>query len=214
MPQLFTATGGARVGWTNASWPLAKLSVGPDKLTLSIALLGTYSFTPNEVSAIERYTLIPLLGWGVRICHCRVDCPQRVIFWCLGSPDSVLRGIRDSGFLPAAASSALPRRSGIAIRWSAIIIAILVWNALGFLAGGRFGSVRSHPGPLILLPLAFVFVFSFGTLKSALLQRIILKPGRDVGEIRPFLRLLAVISGFLLVGFAISLAFGAFSVAS
>lgn len=95
---------GRRVGWTNATWPLAKLSVGPDKLTISIVLLGTYSFAPHEVSAIERYVVIPVLG-------------------CLGNPDAVLQGIRDSGFVPSASGSSSPQRRGIAMRWSAILIA-------------------------------------------------------------------------------------------
>jgi len=211
MSQPFTITGGARVGWTNATWPLAQLSATPDRLTLSIRLLGTYSFAPDQVSAVERYVMIPVLGWGIRIHHCNADCPKRVIFWCLGSPDTVLRGIRDSGFLPVASSSATPQHRGIAMRWSAIIIAVAVWNALFFLDSGLTSGVPPHPGPLILAPLFFAFALSVGTLKSPKLQRIILKPGRNVGEIRPFLRLLVFISGFLLVIFSILLSCGAFT---
>jgi hypothetical protein len=211
MPQQYTITGGARVGWMNASWPLAKLSVSPDKLTITIVLLGVYSFAPSEVFAIERYVMIPVLGWGVRIHHCKVDCPKRVIFWCLGNPRGVLQGIRDTGFLPNASGSSFPQHRGMAMRWSAILIAIAIWYGLFFLNNGRSGGVPSHPGPLILAPLVFVFVLSLGTLKSPQLQRIILKPGRSVGEIRPFLRLIAFISGMLLVIFSILMASGAFN---
>jgi len=207
----FTTTGGARLGWTNATWPLAQLSATPDRLTISIRLLDTYSFAPDQVSAVERYVMIPVLGWGVRIRHCNANCPQRVIFWCLGSPDRVLQGIRDSGFFPTAPRSALPQPRGIAMRWSAIIIAVAVWNALFFLDSGRSSRVPSHPGPLILAPLLFALALSVGTLTSPRLQRIILKPGRSVGEIKPFLRLLAFFSGFLLVVFSILLASGAFT---
>ncbi len=211
MPHTFTATGGARVGWTNATWPLAQLSATSDKLTISIRVLGTYNFAPDQVSAVERYVMIPVLGWGIRIHHCNADCPKRVIFWYLGNPDTVLRGIRDSGFLPVAPISASPYRRGIAMRWSAIIIAIAAWNALFFLGAGHTSGVPSHPGPLILAPLLFAFALSVGTLISPKLQRIILKPGRSVGEIRPFLRLLAFISGLLLVIISILLASGAFT---
>jgi hypothetical protein len=206
MPQSFTITGGARVGWTNASWPLAKLSASPDKLTISIALLGTYSFAPDEVSAVERYVMIPVLGWGVRICHCKVDCPQRVIFWCLGSPNTVLQGIRSAGFLPTATAPLSPQHRGIAMRWSAIIAAVIVWNALFFFNHIRSGQNPSQPGPIILAPLVFAFALSVGTLKLPQLQRIILKPGRSVGEIEPFLRLLAFVSGLLLIIFSILIA--------
>jgi hypothetical protein len=209
MPQQFTITGGARIGWTNATWPLAKLSVGPDKLTISIAILGIYSFAPHEVLAVEKYVRIPLLSWGVRIHHCKADYPQRVIFWCLGNPNVVLQGIRDSGFLPTAPSSPPPQRRGIAMRWSAVILAIIAWNSLFLFDGNRPGQFPSHPGPFILAPLIFSFLLSIGTLKSPRLQRIILKPGRSIGEIRPFFRLLAFISGLLLVILSILIATGA-----
>jgi hypothetical protein len=211
MPNPFTTTGGARIGWTNATWPLAQLSATADKLTISVRLLGTYSFTPAQVSAVERYVIIPVIGWGIRIRHCSADCPQRVIFWCLGSPDTILRGIQDSGFLPIASRSTSLQRSGMAMRWSAVIIAVAVWNALFFLGIGRSGGVPPQPGPLILAPLVFAFALSVGTLTSPKIQRIILKPDRNVGEIRPFLRLLAFISGILMVIFSILLACGAFN---
>ncbi len=211
MLNTFTTTGGARVGWANATWPLAKLSATPDKLTISIRLLGTYSFAPDQVSAVERYVMIPVLGWGIRIHHCNPDCPKRVIFWCLGSPDAVLEGIRASGFLPVASSSSFPEHHGMAIRWSAIIIAVVAWNAPFLLGSGHTNGVPPKPGPFILAPLLFAFALSVGTLMSSKLQRIILKPGRSVGEIRPFLRLLAFISGLLLVIFSILLASGAFT---
>jgi hypothetical protein len=211
MPQLFVITGGARVGWTYATWPLAKLSAGPDKLTVSTAILGTYSFAPDEVSAVERYVIFPVLGSGVRIRHCKTDCPERVIFWHLGSPDAVLRGIHDSGFQPAASAPASSEPRGIPFRWSAIIIAIAVWNALFFLDGSPPNRDLTRAGPLILAPLAFAFALAAGTLRSSHLQRLILKPGRTVGEVRPLLRLLAFISGLLLVIFSVLLARGAFN---
>jgi len=212
MSQPFTMTGGARVGWTNASWPLARLSADRDRLTISIRLLGTYSFVPEEVSAIERYVMIPVLGWGVRIRHCKADCPERVIFWCLGNPDTALKGIRKAGFLPGATSSSTVKDRGIVLRWSAIIAAVVVWNGLFLLQ--RAALNRGVLGALLLAPLVFALVVSIGTFKSPTLQRLVLKPGRDVGEIRPFLGLLAFISGFLLFIFSILLASGAFKYTS
>jgi len=144
--QAFTTIGGARVGWVNASWPLAKLSATPDKLTLSIRLLGTYSFAPDQVSAIEKYVRIPVLISGIRIHHCNNDCPSRVIFWCLGNLDAVLQGIHDAGFLPTASSLAIPQYRGMAMRWSAIIIGIAAWNGLFFLGTGLTHGVPPHSG--------------------------------------------------------------------
>jgi hypothetical protein len=155
--------------------------------------------------------MIPVLGWGIRIHHCSANCPKRVIFWCLGSPETILSGIRDSGFLPIASVSASAQPRSIAMRWSAIIIAVILWNALFFFGFGRDREVPPRPGPLILTPLLFAFALSVGTLISTKLQRIILKPGRNVGEIRPFLRLLAFVSWLLLIIFSILLACGAFT---
>jgi hypothetical protein len=209
MPQSFTTTGGARIGWTNATWPLAQLSATPDALTISVLLLGTYSFAPDQVAAVERYTMIPVLGWGIQVRHCRVDYQQRFIFWCLGSPDTVLRGIHDAGFVPRAPSSAVIQPRGFAMRWSAIIIAIAFWNVLFLLDFSRFSGSPPQPGLSAVVALAFAF--SIGTLTSPRLQRLVLKPGRSVNEIRPFLRLLTFICGIMLVIFSIVLACGGFN---
>lgn len=195
----------------NATWPLAQLLATTDRLTISIRLLGTYKFTPEQVSAVERYSVIPVLGWGVQIRHCRLDCPQRVIFWCLGSPDTLLRGIRDAGFLPAASSSEIPQARGFAMRWPPIIVAVVIWNALILLDLSRSGGAPPLPGPFAVVALLFVFALSVGTLKSARLQRLVLKPGRSVGEIRPILRLLAFVSGTLVIFLSSVLAFGGFN---
>jgi len=211
MPPPYIVTGGARVGWTGASWPLARLSATPEQLAISIRILGTCSFAPDQVLAVERYVMIPVLAWGVRIHHCNADCPQRVIFWYWGSPDTVLAGIRDAGFLPGASGSASPERHGLAMRWSAIIIPVVVWNVLLFLGIGPTNGVPPQPGLFILAPLLFMFALSAGTLISPRLQRLILKPGRSVGEIRPLLRLLAFVSTFLLVIFSIIFASGGFA---
>lgn len=214
MPNPFKATGGARLGWTNATWPLARLSATPDKLSISVSLLGTYDFVPDQVSAIERYVMIPVLGWGIQVHHRRADYPQRVIFWCLGSPDSILRGIHDSGFLAMAQSSEISEQRGIAVRWSAILFAVVIWNVLFMLDLDRPGEASPHPGPFILLALLSAFALSVGTLKFSRLQSIILKPNRNIGEIRPILRLLAFISGLMLIVFLIIFACGGFIQAS
>lgn len=211
MQPSFKMTGGARIGWINASWPLAKLSATQDKLTVTAHLLGTYNFTPQQVSAVERYVMIPVLAWGVRVRHCVPEYPQQIIFWSLGSPDGVLGGIRDTGFVPVASNSAIPAHRGIPVRWSAIIAAIIVWNALFMLPFAGRGSAHSAPNWLVLVPLIATFGLSLGTLTSPTLQRLILKPDRSVGEIRPFLLLLTFVTGLLLVVFTILLASGAFN---
>ena len=176
----FTKTGGARIGWVNASWPLARLSATHDKLTVAARMLGTYTFNPEQVCAVERYVLIPLVAWGVRVRHCVPEYPQRIIFWSFASPDSLLRGIQSTGFVPSGPTSAIPLHQGIPVRWSAIIVSIIVWNVLFMLPFvGR--SASSVNGLILLMPLIAVFLLSIGTLTVPTLQRFILKPDRSVG---------------------------------
>lgn len=211
MQPSFKRTGGARIGWVSASWPLAQLCATQDKLTVKASLLGTYTFTPQQVSAVERYVMIPVLAWGVRVRHTVPEYPQQIVFSSLGSPDGVLGGIRDAGFVPVGSSSGIPVHRGIPARWSAIFAAIIVWNVLFMLPFAGRGSADSAPNWLVLVPLIAAFGFSIGTLRSPRLQHLILKPGRNVGEIRHFLSLLACVTGLLLVVFAILVASGAFN---
>lgn len=207
----YTATGGARVGWLNSSWPLARLTATPERLSVSVFLSGKYEFVPQEVVAIERYTMIPVLGWGVRIVHSRSDYPQNFIFWNLAGPEPVLRGIREAGFSPSAPAADIPPRLGIPVRWSVIIGLVVAWNGLFMLDFGRTNSGIPIPGLFVCVALLLVLILSLATLRLPAVQRVVLKPGRHLGEIRGVLGLLAVVSGFLLVIFSIITASGGFS---
>lgn len=203
MNEPFEATGGARVGWTNASWPLAKLTATSNSLRVAVRFLGNYSFTPDTVVSITRYTMIPVLGWGIKIQHSIPDYPARFVFWCLGNPDTLLAGIRAAGFQPQAPASAIPLRAGMAFRWQAAVIAILVWNGLILLDMTSGRQPVPIPGPFSLLSLGLAFAASLATLRVPSFQRLILKPDRSIGEIRPILNLLLIISGFMAVIFTI-----------
>jgi hypothetical protein len=195
----------------NATWPLARLAATPERLVISVFLSGKYEFAPQEVVAIERYVMIPVMGWGVRIVHCRSDYPRHFVFWCLGAPESVLRGIHEAGFIPSASAVEIPPRRGFPVRWSVIIGAVIVWNGLFMLAHGRSGGNPPQPEPLFLVPLVLLLTLSLATLWSPKVQSLVLKPGRQIGEIRGAVRLLAFISGFMVAVFSIILACGGFN---
>jgi hypothetical protein len=148
----FKSTGGVRIGWINASWPLAELSVSPGALKLR-TLIGTYTFTPEQVVRIEPYGSIPILYRGIRIVHSNPDCPSSVIFWCLRNPERLIERIRQA--IPGASPLGAQARRGVPFRWSFILALVAVWNALFILDGFVPGqSPSKSPGPLVLLGLA------------------------------------------------------------
>jgi hypothetical protein len=171
-----------------------------------VGLIGDYTFTPEQVTAIIRYTSIPVLGWGIQIQHSVPEYPGRLIFWTLGSSDAVLAGIQETGFrAQAQPTECAPQRQGVPFRWVPIIGAIVVWNVL--LMSEMFSRQRPTLGPMALLAVALVFAGTLSVLRLPAAQRIILKPGRSVGEIRPFLRLLQFVSGVMFVGLSLFILF-------
>jgi hypothetical protein len=130
MDIFMTFTGGARIGWVNASFPFAHLDVTSNEMTLNVTFIGKYDFKPTQITSIDRYGIIPFLGWGIRIHHNVSDYPEKIIFFCFGNPDNLLAKIKGTGFLPTADPSQAIKRKGFAFRWPAIIAIILIWNAL------------------------------------------------------------------------------------
>jgi hypothetical protein len=205
-----SVTGGARIGFVNATWPLAKLVASPPGLRLTCAL-DTYDFLSSEVVSLERYGSIPVFYNGVRIAHARPDYPSKIIFWCFGSPDELITRIRETGFMPSAPASSEIQSRGVPFRWIAVLAFIFVWNGLFFLINAAPHGSMNKPGTFALAPLLFAFLIAWGTKRSVKLQRIILKDARSVNEIKSFLSLIQTVSAFLLVEFVVLLFTGALS---
>lgn len=195
-------TGGARIGWVNATWPLARLVASATRLRL-ISVLGTYDFLPRDVVSLERYGSIPFFASGVRIAHAHSDYPSKIIFWYLGNPETLIEQIRGVGFLPAAPPSSETKWRGIPVRWTAILLFILIWNGLFLLDGAVRHSFVSQPGLFTLIPLLLAFLVCWGTKTSPRLQKMILRDGRSVNEIKAHLSLIQTVSGILLGIFAV-----------
>jgi len=120
-------TGGARIAGVNVTWPFAILTVSRDELDLNASLIGKYRFSPDQVISIEKHVSIPLLAWGIRIHHNVPDYPQEIVFWHVASPDSLLKMIEETGFVPSAdRESALPPR-GMSVRWQAVVVLMILF---------------------------------------------------------------------------------------
>jgi hypothetical protein len=197
-------TGGAQVGWVNASWPFAKLSASATELSISGSLIGSYTFSPDDVARLESHGSVPVVGRGVRIVHTRSDYPAKIIFLSFRDPDRVVDDIRLSGFLPRASAALIPTRSAMPFRWTAVIMFIVVWNVLFVLDGFVPWKQPKAPGLFVQLALALAFSAAVVIQRSKAVQYWVLQPSRSVGEIRPFLLLLQVVSGLLLAGSTLS----------
>jgi hypothetical protein len=197
--------GGSQIGWVNASWPLAKLNVSRDRL--SIASLGEYSFTPGQVVSLELNGSIPILSTGIRVVHNRLDYPEKVIFLCIGNRRKVLEQISQIGFIPKGLAVARPR--GFPIQWWVIIAAVVLWNCLFLIDRSFRSNVPGALGPYSFIALLLLFLFSTATRFSESLQHAILRDGHHYGEIKSFLSLAQLVSGVLACGFGISILLGA-----
>ncbi|OFW19942.1 MAG: hypothetical protein A3H27_05695 [Acidobacteria bacterium RIFCSPLOWO2_02_FULL_59_13] len=193
------STGGAQVGWVHASWPFAKLTASAHELSLSATLLGSYKFSPDQVAALEAHGSIPILGSGVRIVHTVQNYPEKIVFWCPGSPKRLIEKIIALGFHPRAARAQVPQRDGIPFRWSFLVAVVLVWNAL-FLLDGIPPKI---PGAYSLLAIVLLFLTALALNFSGAFQAVVLKPGRSISEVRSIAQLVLLVSAILLIGFGV-----------
>jgi hypothetical protein len=203
--------GGARIGMANATWPFATLRVSKDKLELNASVVGNLVFQPKDIISIETYTMIPLLGQGIKINHRIANYNSKVIFWTFKDPSAVVNQIRQTGFLEnidsrISDSDALiiqQQTSGFPIKISVAIGVIVLWNIL-FLSDFIDFSTSDKKGmPLgngATIALAILFLISVLSLISKDFSKIILKEGRSIKDINKFLYLLIFISGFMLLG--------------
>jgi hypothetical protein len=201
MSASLSVTGGLRVGWLHASWPLARLTATERSLSVSALILGGYEFTPDQVVALEPHGVIPVVGRGIRLVHSRADYPPHIVFWWGGDPERLIARIqREAGFLPRSTIAvAPPARDGPPVRLRAIVAAVATWLVLGMLGGLARHEGASPPGPFPFLLLASVFLGAAAIRRSAAVRAWVLKPDRSIGEIQAVLTLLQLLSGFLLL---------------
>jgi len=92
-------SGGARIGWSKVTSPLATLVVTSDTLELNAGMIGKVTLRAEEIESIEVHTFFPLISKGVKINHKVKQYNQRVIFWSTDRPETIIRQILESGFL-------------------------------------------------------------------------------------------------------------------
>jgi prolipoprotein diacylglyceryltransferase len=160
------------------------------------------------VVALEPVGSVPLIHKGIRIRHSRADFPDTIIFWPMGGRARILAEIAATGFAPQAPAEKAVDGRGFPVRWQAIAVLLAVWNALLLIDFGLIARVPNKPGPLTALALLIVFGLATGVKVSARLQGLLMREGRSLGEIRPFVSFLQLITGLMLLGAVLMLVLG------
>jgi hypothetical protein len=204
-----SVTGGARVGWVNASWPLARLSVSDGRLRLKVTFIASYDFAPGDVIELQPRGISFLTG-GVAIVHRRGEYPQQIAFFS-ARPEILIARIRAAGFVPAGTpepAGPVQVSRGFAVKWQVLALVVVIWNAIllpDFLASWRAPAAHVF-GPGMALAPALLFAAALATKLSPAVQRLVLKEGRSIGEVSPILNLILPVAGFLAAGFSLALA--------
>jgi len=89
------------------------------------------------------------------------------------------------------------RLHGFPLRWRAILVLIVVWNALGIASLFLSEDMPPEPGPTMAIALIFLLFVAWATKHLRGFQDFILAEGHDVGEIK---RLLTFVQAFALFG--------------
>lgn len=191
--------GGAQVGSTLPTWPLARLTVSAD--TVALSTWGKFEFSPEQVVSIEPHGTIPFLRRGVRIVHNRLDYPERIVFLCGARRLKVLGSFAKCGFLPF--GKTVQRPSGIPFRWSAILAGVVLWNGIFLLTVPVFDVLPWHGGNFGFVAPASLLVLAAALERSPKLQNVLLKKDRHVGEIKHQLRLVQMVVALALLIFGL-----------
>jgi len=197
----FEMRGGARIGWFNATVPLARIKANAAHLELKVSAgCGVYTWSPSQVIALRAHSPFGWFGRGIIIEHSNRSYPRKIIFWTRENPQEAIDGIQRAGFKPASNISteeAFRDRRGPPLRWSVIVLALLLWNGLFFL--------QPISAWFTLAPLALFFAATLGAFAWPEFRKMILKPGRDFAEVQSFFGLARLVLGLLLVTFTIVL---------
>lgn len=208
-------TGGARIGMANATWPFATLKVNRHQLELNASIIGNLVFQPSNINSIEPYTQIPLIGQGIKINHNIDSYKEKVIFWTFKNPESVIKQIKQTGFLSnqqeLTTNSIVQiqnrqKSGGFPIKKSIAIGAIVIWNLLFLIDFIPFfqGKLEGLPiGNGVLSALGLLFSSALLSLISSDFRRVILKDGRSLEDIKKFSIFIMIISGFMMLNLGI-----------
>jgi len=199
-------TGGARIGMARATWPFATLTVNRDTLRLNAGIIGDLIFSPADVISIEPYNVF--VSQGIRINHSVGNYNKDVVFLTSGI-NALIEEIRQTGFLDNKEAvpinrdiTALQGSGGFPFKWPPVIAIIVMWNLL-FIADFHkvFTGDQKFTGFGVFVKIALGMMFLICALLLFLkpMQDFMLKKGRTINGVRPFLYFMMFIVGMMLL---------------
>jgi len=212
--EVINETGGIKIGWIRASWPLAKLTVTKDKLELNGGLIGNLVFRPSDVISIEAGGFFAFTGRGLKIIHNVANYYSTAIF-ITSRPNALIAQIKEIGFLENKGPLSFDLENEISMYQSTgsfpmkipmAIAMVVIWNVLFLLDQTKlFHANRSFgiPGAGAQIALAFVFLTFLSLLISQRAREIILRPGRKVSDISTTTYFFMLITGIMFLGFSL-----------
>jgi hypothetical protein len=209
----FKQTGGARYALLSATWPLATLTVTENQLILNLPLCTLY-FRPADVLSIEPYDR-GFTTNGLVINHTVPHYKMPVVFRPSGDVRETIGQIAQTGFtgnkkpLPIdldTTITSLQLQGGFAMKVPALIIIVVIWNALATPELYRV-VVQNKPQDMFMgmrLATGFMVLICLTLILSAPFQNLVLKEGRTFNDIGKFIYfLLAICSIMFLVSLSI-----------
>ena len=199
-------TGGARIGWANASWPFATLHVTNPTLTLNATILGKLVFSSSDIRSIEVYRKSGILRNGIQINHSVPNYSETVVFWTSKDPQRLINEIIKTGFLennsrlnPIEAMDLREnqQQGGFPLKIPFAITIIVLWNLFSCIDLKHFfdhGKLQFGLGKGFVLSTGMMMLVCLLLLFAEPFQRLVLKEGRRIQDIRPFVYLLLFIS--------------------
>lgn len=181
---------GVYIGGVRTNFPGCALELSSDCILIRVPLLGVYKLKANEVATLE--SVKGFLGTEVTVKHINRDNPKTIRLGVNGTPEQFLEKVSQSGFSPSALPEEWP--SGIPAKWSFLISSILVWNLLMWL-GIQVKQFHQYA----VIALTILFAVCVLAPRSAILQSIILKDGRRIGELVPFFTFMRFLAGIVLI---------------
>ncbi|MFS2188341.1 hypothetical protein ACCC92_16805 [Mucilaginibacter sp. Mucisp84] len=200
----FSLNGGAYVGNTRASQPLATLKVTPNMLMVTIGFMGQLYFNVDDIISIEPTS--GLNGSGIRIIHSVTAYPKKVLFTTGMGYQNVIENIKDTGFFDKTISDQvqyyqikkMQEQGKLPIKTAALILLLAGWNIppiAGLIKGGVYHAVSYSR-----LSLLFAFFSIILTLFSPAFRTLVLKEGREISDMKKslyFLLLIITIGGIV-----------------